>query len=53
MKHTENMKRMINEIIYNCEINNVKNMGNVFFSLAFRSENELKKICNDMNIKTK
>ncbi len=46
-------KDMITEILFQCRINNVKNLDDVFFGLAFLSEAELKKMCVELHIKTK
>ncbi len=42
---------MIHEIINNCKANDVYVSGDMFFSLAFKSESELHTICNELNIK--
>ena len=43
---------MIDEILIQCKANNVPTTGDLFFSLAFRTEQELKKICQTLGIKT-
>lgn len=42
---------MINEILQACKANGVYTSGDLFFSLAFRSESELKRICQELHIK--
>lgn len=44
--------QMIDEILIQCRANNVPTTGDLFFSLAFRSESELKVICQELHIKT-
>lgn len=44
---------MINEIIFQCQINNVYNIGMIWLSLIFLDEPELRKICQHLHIKTK
>ena len=46
-----NKEQMINEILIQCKANNVPTTGDLFFSLAFRTESELKTICSELNIK--
>ena len=43
--------QMINEIIGMAQISGTGNIGDIFFSLAFITEKELIKICNDLGIK--
>lgn len=45
--------QMIQEVLINCQANNVRTTGDLFFSLAFRTESELKKICSELGIATK
>lgn len=45
-------KTMIEEIMLVCKANNVHNAGDIFFTLAFKNEGELKKICLDLHINT-
>jgi hypothetical protein len=44
-------QQMIQDILINAKANNVITDGDLFFALAFRTETELKKICQEMNIK--
>lgn len=44
---------MIQEILIQCKVNNTPTTGDLFFSLAFRTEPELIKICSELNIATK
>lgn len=43
---------MIQEILQTCKANNVPTTGELFFGLAFRTENELKSICSQLHINT-
>lgn len=43
---------MIQEIIQKCKAGGAYISGEFFFTLAFCSESELKKICADLNINT-
>lgn len=45
-----NKEAMINEILMVCKANNVPTTGDLFFSLAFRTESELKRICKELNV---
>ena len=45
-------EEMITEIMLCCRANNVPNDGDVFLALAFRTEPELIKICQELHIKT-
>ena len=45
--------QMIREILIQCKANNVPTTGDLFFGLVFRTETELKKICNEIGIKYK
>ena len=45
--------RMIQEILLQCRANNTPTTGDLFFSLAFRTDSELKKICSELGIKNK
>jgi len=41
---------LIQEILQVCVANGIRADGNLFFSLAFMSESNLKKICRDLHI---
>lgn len=43
---------MVTAIIQTAKANNVHTGGDLFFSLAFRTEAELKKICSELHINT-
>ncbi len=47
----EKRKPLINEILQTCKANDVPTTGDLFFSLAFRTEAELKDIAQDLHIK--
>lgn len=47
-----NKKEMIEAILLNVKANGAPITGELFFSLAFRSESELKKICSELCIST-
>jgi hypothetical protein len=44
-------EEMIREITSLCIANGCKVDGDMFFALAFRTEDELRDICREMNIK--
>ena len=46
-------EQMIKEILICCKANNVPTTGDLFFGLIFRTESELKNMCNELNINTK
>jgi len=43
---------MIQEILITCKANKVRAGGEIFLALAFRTEAELKAICQELHIKT-
>ena len=43
--------QMIQEILICCKANNVPTTGDLFFSLAFRTESELRSICQQLHIR--
>jgi hypothetical protein len=43
--------QMINEILQLCVVNNVYTSGELFFSLAFMSDEQLKKVCTELGVK--
>jgi hypothetical protein len=45
-------ERMIQDIINVVKANQLPTTGDLFFGLVFRSETELKKICQELHIKT-
>lgn len=45
-----NKNEMIEKIIRNCKANNVYVSGDMFFSLAFMSEESLRKMCAELKI---
>ena len=45
-----NKSAMIQEIILACKANNCPTTGDMFFALAFRTESELRKICDELCI---
>ena len=47
-----NKEEMIAEILLVCKANSVPNSGDIFLSLAFRTESELKSICHELHINT-
>jgi len=44
--------KLINEILQVCKVNDVPTTGDLFFSLAFRTEGELRGMASDLNINT-
>lgn len=45
-------ENLIKEILMCCKASNTYTGGDLFFSLAFKSEKELKQICQTLYIKT-
>ena len=45
-------KAMIKEIIFVAKANNICTSGDLLFSLVFKNESELIKICQDLHIST-
>lgn len=44
---------MIGRILQTCAANNVYTDGDLFFSLAFRTESQLRALCRELHINTK